>query len=425
MNSKTLVVAGLATAALLGAGLYLSSREPGTAAATAGGRMFPELSPRVNDVTEVTIQDGTSTFSVRKDGATWGAADKGGFPVDFDKVKALVVGIAEFQLVEAMTSNAQFHAKLGVEEPGTEGASSKRVSLKDASGKLLADVILGRAKQNQGMVSKPSLYARRVGEDQVWEVTGSISVASDSAGWLDREISKIESTRVASAVVRHPDGEVLTVRKNEPGQQDFTVENLPEGKELSWSGVANGISSALQYMSLDDVQRNEGFDLEGATVTEYACFDGLVVTARSVERDGKNWITLEARLDEALRAEPVGPEAPPPAEGEAPPTPPKPALKELDLVRKEVDELNAKWSPWVFAVPGYNAANLRKRMTDLLKQDLPAGGALEDSGIDVFEDITDESHADAGVEHAHDDGASHVEPAPSEPVPVQKPDDGR
>lgn len=427
MNAKTLTVVGVAAAVLFGVALYLSGgSDAKSPAATIGGKLFPELSGRVNDVVEVALVDAGTAFSVRKEGASWGAADKGGYPVDFDKVKALVLGVAEFAVVEPMTKNPEFHAKMGVEDPSGAGATSRRVTLKDAAGKVLADVIVGKAKANQGMTSKPSLYVRRSGEDQVFEVTGSVNIGGDSAGWLNREVSKVESSRVKRAVITHPDGEVLTISKAEQAQQDFTVEHLPEGKELSWGGVANGIPSALQYMSLDDVQRAEGFDLNGATVTEFECFDGLVVTARSIERDGKTWITLAARVDEALRVQPAGPEAPAPEGTDPAAEPKKPELKALDLVQKEAQELNTKWSPWVFNVPGYNGTNLRKRMKDLLKTEITEEGG----GLEGLVEPVDEPKHDDGA--AHDEtGHTHDEPkkpdAPEKPAETapEKPSDGR
>jgi len=382
MNSKTLLVTGLATAALLAGAVYLADRgaSPHAAETGASGPLFPELKARVNDVTEVTIAGGSASCTLRKEGASWGAADKGGFPVDFGKVKALVLGIAEMEKVEAMTSNATLHAKLGVEDPTAEGATSKRVTIKGAGGAVLADVIVGRSKASQGMSSRSTLYVRAQGDNQTWEATGSLTVDTSSTGWFDRNISKVEEKRVRRATVTHPGGETLAAARADQGQTNLAVENLPAGKELQWDGVANGIASALQYMNLDDVQSAGSVEMTDPVVTEYACFDGLVVTARSIEKDGKAWVTLAARLDESQRAAPAGPEAPP-AEGES--APPKPELKALDLVQKEVDELNARWSPWVFQVPGYNAANLRKKMADLLKQDAPTEGALEDAALDT------------------------------------------
>jgi hypothetical protein len=403
MNSKTLLVTGLATAVLLAAGVYLSEQgaSPSATSHDRHGPLFSELRSRVNDVAEVTIVSGASSCTLKKSGATWGAADKGGFPVDFGKVKALVVGISELEKVEAMTRNREFHSKLGVEDAAGEGATSKRVTLKDASGAVLADVVLGKSKPTQGSSTRSTLYVRVEGDDQTWEATGSLSADASSTGWLDRNISKIEEKRVKRAAVTHPDGELVVATRSAQDQTNLSVENVPAGKELQWDGVANGIASSLQYMSLDDVQRAEGFDMAGAVQTEFACFDGLVVAARSIEKDGKTWVTLSASFDEAQRAAPAGPEAPP-AEGEAA-TPPKPELKSIELVKKEVDELNARWSPWVFNVPGYNGANLRKRMNDLLKQDAPATGALEDDALEVIEPAPGQPVEDhTGHDHTDD-----------------------
>jgi len=406
MNSKTLLVTGLATAALLAGAVYLADKgaSPHAAETTATGPLFADLKTRVNDVTEVTIAGGGASCTLRKEGASWGAADKGGFPVDFGKVKALVLGIAEMERVEAMTSNAALHAKLGVEDPTAEGATSKRVTIKGAGGAVLADVIVGRAKASQGMSSRSTLYVRAQGDAQAWEATGSLTVDTSSTGWFDRNISKVEEKRVRRATITHPSGETLAAARADQSQTNLAVENLPAGKELQWDGVANGIASALQYMSLDDVQSAGSVEMTDPVVTEYSCFDGLVVTARSIDKDGKTWITLAARLDESLRAATAGPEAPP-AEGESAPV--KLDLKALDLVQKEVDELNARWSPWVFQVPGYNGANLRKKLADLLKQDAPEESALEDAALDIPHVLPTEPATEPAEDHTgHDHEAS-------------------
>jgi hypothetical protein len=205
------------------------------------------------------------------------------------------------------------------------------------------------------------------------------------------------------------------VSKNAASDANFAVENVPEGKELQWPGVGSGLASALQYLSLDDVQKSEGFDAAGATTAEFTCFDGMVVTAKTIEKDSKTWVALSARFDETQRAAPAGPPPPPPAEGEtAPETPKEPELKSIDDVKKEVDELNLKWSPWVYAVPGYNAANLRKKMSDLLKQDEPPAPAPADPADDPT------------GEHGADDGHGHETPPADKPAqaPADKPSDG-
>lgn len=376
MKTKQLVILGGVALVLLGAGYAVSLRRESSFAAPAqSGRFCPELEARLaaDAVVEVEIVSKEGRSVLRKDGERWGAVDKGGYPADVGKIKQLVVGLAQADVLAAMTKNPAGHKKLGVQAPDAPESESKRVTVKDKSGAVLADVILGGPRVSQGFGGKPSLYARRASEDQVYEISGSITVASESSGWVEREISKVESARVKRVVISHPDGGRVAAAKAAASDPNFVVEDLPAGAELMWPGVANPLASSLQYMGFDDVQKNDGFDMAGATKAEFSLFDGLVVTAKTIEKDGKTWMTLQASFDESLRAAPAGPPVPPPEGTDAskPEEPKKPELKSVEDVKKEVDELNAKWSPWVYAVPGYNAANLRKTMVDLLKKDEP------------------------------------------------------
>jgi hypothetical protein len=416
MNTKSILIVGVAAAALLATGLAVTRMgDEGSASAKSSGPLFPELAARLNDAAKVTITGKDAAFVVGKDGASWGATEKGGYPVQFDRVKQLVVGVSQLETVAPMTNNPAQHGKLELADPTAAEGAAKRVTIEDASGKVLADVLIGKPKQHQGFGGKGALYVRKPGDDQTWEVSGQVTVSADAASWLDREVSKLESARVQRVTVHHPGGEILAVSKATKDDANFKVEGLPEGAQLQWDGVANGLATPLQYMSLDDVQRNEGFDTTGATSTEFACFDGLVVTAKTVDKDGKTWLTLSASVDESLRAaEPVGPPAPEKTdatadattEGEASegdkadgdePEAAKPALKPLEEVRKEADELNAKWGPWVYSIPGYNAANLRKKMSDLLKKEEPPSDPASLLGTEPGDATTDDATTDDGA----------------------------
>ncbi len=375
MNAKTLLVLGLATAALLGAAYVVANQKEGAHSPTreAGRKLFPELQKNINSVASIEVHSKDGVVRLAKDGERWGMADKGGYPVDFDKVKQLAVAVAEFEIVSELSKNPENFKKLGVEAPTEEGAESKRLTLKDAAGAVLADVIVGQPKVTQGFGGKPSLFVRPASGDQPYRVTGQVNLAGDASSWMKREICKLESNRVSQVVIAHPDGARLAIKKESAEDKDFQVEDLPAGEELMWAGAANGIAGALQYLSLEDVKPAGELALENPTVAEFTTFDGIRVTARSTEQDGKTWLSLAAEFDETLRKEPVGPPAPPtPPEGEEGesevPPPPAPTLKSVEDVRKEVDELNAQFSRWVYAVPGYTGANFRKRMSDLLKK---------------------------------------------------------
>lgn len=422
MNAKTLLIVGLASAALLGAAFVVASQKEDAYAPSreTGRKLFPELSKDVNAVVELDIRSKDGDTILKKDGDRWGVADKGGYPVDFDKVKQVVVGVAEFEILDALSKNPANYKTLGVQLPTDEGSESKQLTLKNKSGAVLADVIIGTAKSSQGFGGKPSLFVRPVSSDQPYHVTGQINVLSEASNWMQREICKIESNRVAKVVIAHPDGERLAIAKESPESSNFAVEDLPEGKELMWAGAANGIGGALQYLSLEDVKPIGELTLESPTVAEFTTFDGVRVTVNSSEVDGKTWMTLAASFDESLRVEPVGP--PPPAEGEQPAPAPESKLKPVDAVKKEVEDLNAQFSRWAYAVPGYTGANFRKRMSELLKKPPEAaatdGASLDSNAIDLIggELPLDDDTSGAQDDDGHDHGGQQTGGEGAQPV---------
>ncbi len=393
MNTKTLLVLGLATAGLFAAAIVVNRQKEGALSPTreAGLKLFPELAKNVNSVVALDVTSKDGVIKLAKDGERWGMSDKGGYPVDFDKVKQIVVAVSEFEIVSVLSKNPANYKKLGVQAVGEEGSESKQLTLKDKSGAVLADVIIGQTKATQGFGGKQQLFVRPASSDQPYQVTGQVNLFGDAASWMKRDICKIEANRVREVVIAHPDGARLAIKKETAEDKDFTVLDLPAGEELMWSGAANGIGGALQYLSLEDVKPAGEVSLDDATVAEFTTFDGLRISARSTEADGKTWIALAASFDEALRVEPPEPPAAEPtAEGETPPpAPPASTLKPVEDVRKEVEELNEQFSRWVYGIPGYSGANFRKRMADLLKkkESEPTDGAVLEEPGDAASDV--------------------------------------
>ena len=424
MNPKTLTLLGGATVVVAALAAWFANRDPHgvEASPAADAPLFGELRERVNDVSGVTITTATESFTLSRGADGWGLADKGGYPVDAGRVKALVLGLSELTLVEQKTANPALFGKLDLQDPGSDPeAPSKRVRLTDPQGSVLADVIVGRASQGGGP-GAGTLFVRRAEEGPALEARGRVTIEGRSSSWLDRAIAKLERKRVREVTIAHPDGETLRVYRESPDLQDFQVADLPEGAELSWPGVAGGLAGALEYLNLEDVEpaAEALFDANQAVTATFTTFDGLVVTARTVEQDDKTLLEVAARYDESARSpEPAGPPAA--AEGEEGAPAPVPASigKSPEEVTAEAGEIRSRVEGWVYVVPGYAGANLRKRMAELLKQPeeeadlqlddtglLQQGGLLEEDGMVVVP-------ADEG-------GEPQVPEAPAEPVePVE------
>lgn len=428
MNSKSLSTLGIATAvvAALAAVVVVVRGGPSSASesdAAASSLFFPDLAQHVNDVAAIEVANADGAFEVEKEDDGWGMPSKGGFPVDFSKVKEVVVAMSQLEKLEAKTKNPENFSKLGLEDVGEPESKSTRVVLKDASGATLAALLVGNTHPRKSGAGKPSLYVREPDSEQAWQVTGRVWVEPTASNWLEKTICEIGRERIAKVVTTHPDGETLVVSKNAPEDTDWTVEGVPEGRELSWAGVGGSIAGAVSRLMLQDVKPAEEVDFSQApnTVTEYSTWDGLVLTVRVMDTDDQSYLKLSAAYDPSLRPqEPIGPE-PEPAEtagedsgdqgaGETAETAEAeskdseaedkgPLGKSEEEVTAEVAELNERFAGWVYVVPGYQASNFEKHMEDLLKKlpepedkapegagDTGTAGGAEASLDDLFPD---------------------------------------
>ncbi len=81
-------------------------------------------------------------------------------------------------------------------------------------------------------------------------------------------------------------------------------------------------------------------------VTEFRTFDGLLMTAQSMERDEGAWVSFAATVDETL-----------PAESEA----------TRAAAEAEAAEINGRVQGWRYKIPTYKFEQLTREIADLLQ----------------------------------------------------------
>lgn len=404
MNPKTLKVLAVLTIVFGGLAVLISSLgSPSSAADSETGPLFPDLD--VNAVAEIHVVGADDEFLVKKVDGVWTMPDKGQFPIQFDKVKTVAMAFKNFELIEEKTSNPDLYAKLGVEDPSEEEATSKKVTLKDANGNVMASLVLGNTKAQRARVGEGAMYVRRPEEGPSLEVRGTVFVDATATNWLDKKITQIPGDRVARATVTHPDGEVLVLTKEKPEDTEFEVADIPEGRELTWEGAGTPVGGALNYLNMADVKRAADVELDESTGTtlRFEFWDGLVVDARthtSEELEDQAYLTLEASFDESLRELgreiPLGPmPAEDPAAEEA-----EDDRKSVEDVRAEIVAFNDKHREWIYVLPSYTASNFRKRLEELLKAEVEEDVESPDDLMPAFPGLgpgTDEGPGEGGA----------------------------
>jgi hypothetical protein len=133
MTPKSFVY--LAAAAVLSALLAIvafAANNPWGSGVTVSERLMPTLASSIGKVAEIAVRQGEDTAVLERAGGSWVLKSKGGYPVDVAKVRTLLVGLGEAELVEGKTSRPDKYAALELEDPAQKGTKARLVKLTDA-----------------------------------------------------------------------------------------------------------------------------------------------------------------------------------------------------------------------------------------------------------------------------------------------------
>jgi len=334
MNRNTLLTLAVVTAALLLIAILVSG--PGRHTDESGALLLPDLRSTLNEIDHISIvgKGGINIASLDKDETQWTLAERGSYPVDLGKLRQLLITLADAIIIEEKTANPEFYDRLGVEDVAQEDASGHRIDLRGKT--VNASIIIGNSN------SGTHTFARRAGEPESWLVSGLIELADDPVTWLDRDLIDIPATDIALVTITQPDSRVLQVVQISPEQPGFEVQNLPEGRELSYQGIAGTIGGALSNLTLDDVEAVTDAQPRqlDPVIARFETFDGLIVEVHSSEINDAIKVQFKAFVSENAANSAAATE--------------------------QADTLTARLAPWVYTLPAYQADQLVSRMDDLL-----------------------------------------------------------
>ena len=281
MNSTTLRFLAFIVAFLVLALVLVESGDddvPGS-----GTKVFPSMRSAANDIDRVTVKRwGQDPVAIEKSEGRWVVPARGGYPANVETVREVLLAMAEATVLEPKTARPELHARLGVDSPDNENSKAALVEA-TAGGETFALVFGNLAQGNYR-------YARVVDEDQSWLIDQNPDIPAEPGDWLDADIVDIDASSIQAVTITHSDGETIRVSKSAAEDANYEVADIPDGRELSYSTVANGIAGALNDLDLDDVRPAEAGG--EATVTEFTTFDGATIVATTTRTDDANWLTL-------------------------------------------------------------------------------------------------------------------------------------
>lgn len=405
MNTRTLtILAGLAAIAVLAAILAVRSQSrPATTPSAQRELLLPALSARLDDVAAIRIRTASGQSAVERTGDRWRLTSMSGYPVDAAKVRELLLRLAALGDLEPRTERPNLYPTLGVEDvapapdspdqpapPPAAPSRAAEVTLLDDSGATIAAVIIGDSKTEGGFgpAASRKVYVRRPGEAASYlagmgPAAGSraLDLPREPIAWLDAQFADIRRDRIWTVELtprKDPESDRILIARDQPTQGAFSLQNMPEGRELVNPGFVESVVSALSQTTFDAVKPETELDFSSSpgTTAKVRTNDGLIITidtAATGDGDGaRTWWRLSAAPDPEPYLAPPAPAAATADGADAPPTPAPAPLRSAEQVTAELQQLNARWAGWAYAPVPYKAAAFEARLSEQLKPAAPS-----------------------------------------------------
>ncbi|HEX3897181.1 MAG TPA: DUF4340 domain-containing protein [Rudaea sp.] len=396
MKTKTLyILIAAAVLALIVAVIMNRASAPQSDVAQQAKPLLPGLKEHVNDVNGITLMGaGAKTLlTLRRDKDGWVIAEKSNYPVDMTKVREFLLKLSQATLLEQKTSNPKRYAELGVDDVKDNDAKGVLVDI--AGLPQPSKLIIGNYNGGGG-----GTFVRRDGDAQSWLANENLTVAKNAGDWEKRDLADIAATRVRSVMLTSGDGKTTKVYKDQPGDANFKIADVPKGREASSEFAANNLGSVLANFRADDVAAAKDMPpSDKPNKAHYTTFDGVHVDATLWQKDNKDYGQFTASLDtdaanadiekaqakakadydmavaaakksdnaksaDAKPAEAKSAESPKPL---ALSDPAKDRQEKLDALNDEVAALNKTFAGWTFTLPTFKYVDMTKSMDDLLK----------------------------------------------------------
>jgi hypothetical protein len=288
VNRKQFLILVVALVLLGGAGLALFWQDIAAyraSGARIGAKLLPDF--RIAEVAEIRLQDAKNQITLARREGAWRVLERGGYAADLQQISDFMIKLAELKVTQVEQVGAPHLARLELVEPGKGEGAGTLVELRDAAGKPLARLVIGKKvlkkdPLNPLPAAKDGVPAGRYvlaanAQDTVVVVSDPLHAAEAVPGrWLEKDFFKVE--RVKTLAVG-PEGEAprwKIARAEEWGPWKFAG---GEGT-LDASAAVSAVNALANLAFKDVVADPRPEQTERPLVALAETFDNLVYTVK-------------------------------------------------------------------------------------------------------------------------------------------------
>jgi Domain of unknown function (DUF4340) len=331
MNREMKKTLAFVVAALLMMGAAVLSRADRSASPDAfndqGKKFFDDFDPTTCTTLEVIDFDSATAtvlpFKVTLKDGKWTIPSHSDYQADGkQRLIDTASGVTGLIKNSIRSNRVEDQEALGVVDPLDTKASSslkgigKRVTLKDASDKILADFIIGNPVKDH----PDQRYVRVPGQKRTYGVNVKVDLSTRFADWIETNLLKLDTAKVRQVIIDHKGfdpttgrevpGEVITLDRKD-SSTPWTIEGIPPSKEPNTETLLSlatalgdvkiaGIRPKPQGLTQDLKQASGDVKLED--LTSQAAWRSMVSRGFYVLKDGfhSNKGTVTVKTDEGV-----------------------------------------------------------------------------------------------------------------------------
>jgi hypothetical protein len=296
----------------------------------------PGFVAAANNAASIHIVTHDASFDVVNGDKGWVVPSKGNYPADFDQVRHTLISIATLETVAPKTARPDWLHYLKLDAPPK--GSGTEITVKDKSGAVLGDVVVGNTEDLGDPNGAQGLFVRKPNENQAYLARTAYVPPGDIGSWLNSRVLSLGGTRIQEVAMQPVKGPGFMVRRDSASQQIYTLANAPtpgKGAQPD-SRTVNSIPFAIANFSFDDVKPVVAADFAKPAKTIARTFDGLLVTFDLTQNGNDVWTRFSASTAPGARPE----------------------------IAQQADAINAKASGFEFKLPAEKGNAL---MVDLAK----------------------------------------------------------
>ncbi len=288
--------------------------------------LFPNLVSRASNIARIHVASRRGAFDiVLMPYKGWVIPSRSDYPASYELARETVVGMAALLTIEPKTARADWLHFVDLDAPPK--GNGTQITLMDDKNNIIASLIAGKSVDIGDPGGMVGLFARKADSTQSWLVKSPVEFKSDPSDWMDRHVMAIDRARIAETDVDPVGAASYEAHRATPSDPDFTITDLPAGRELADPTAADQVAAAAANFTFLDARPTKDMDFGDAARFITKTFDGLSVTIETLRLGADYWATVSAeaspgRPDAAREARDINAHANgwayklPPAEGQ-------------------------------------------------------------------------------------------------------------